>query len=211
MVHRYHPALIPINKKIQEDWKLFSNIPDATHLFSKPPISAYRQPPNIKSMLVHSRLTEQTSAVGNTPCNKPRCQICGILFTGQTITPSNSKHTLKLNNYNCDSSNVIYMLICNKCNSGNYVGETETKLRLRLNNHKKSIRDNFPGYSVAAHFNLPDHSIEDMNCVILRGDFNSNKHRQLEEQKMINKLNCCKTGLNRDLSFLAHYPPFSYK
>ena len=43
-------------------------------------------------------------------------------------------------NYNCDSSNIIYLLKCNKCNYGNYVGETSTKFRLRMNNHKKAFK-----------------------------------------------------------------------
>ena len=42
-------------------------------------------------------------------------------------------------NYNCDSSNIVYLVICKKCNYGNYVDETSTKYRLRMNNHRKAL------------------------------------------------------------------------
>ena len=61
--------------------------------------------------------------------------------------------------------------MCNKCDSGNYIGETSNRLRLRLNNHKKSIRDNSRGCPVPVHFNRPDHSSKNLRCVIMRGDF----------------------------------------
>ena len=67
-------------------------------------------------------------------------------------------------NYNCDSTNIVSLL---KCNYGNYVGETSTKFRLGMNNHKKGIRDNHKGLPVAVHYNQTDHSINDLSCVIL--------------------------------------------
>ena len=63
-------------------------------------------------------------------------------------------------NYNCDSSNILCLLMCcNKRNYGDYVGETSTRFRLRINNHKKSIRDNHNGLPVAVHYDQTDHSI----------------------------------------------------
>ena len=54
--------------------------------------------------------------------------------------------------------NVIYSCLTNV--TGNYIGETSNRLRFRLNNPKKSIRDNSRGFPVAVHFNQPDHSFK---------------------------------------------------
>ena len=95
-----------------------------------------------------------------------------------------------------------------KCDSGNYIGETSTFLRLRMNNHKKSFQDNNKGIPVARHFNIPGHSICDLECVILKGDFSNNADRLIEEQTLIRKFKTDTHGLNQDIYFLAPYTYF---
>ena len=114
--------------------------------------------------------------------------------------------------FSCNSSNVVYLTSCNKCLSGegNYIGETSTKFRFRINNHKSSIRNNTPGHPVANHFNKPNHTASDLRCCILKGHFKSNKERQLWEHKLIDKYNCHINGLNKDKSFLSNYRTLSY-
>ena len=73
---------------------------------------------------------------------------------------------------------------------------------------KKSIRDNNKGLLVARHFNKPDHSICDVECVILKGDFSNNTDRLTEEQTLIRKLIADTHGLNLDLDFLTPYRYF---
>ena len=90
------------------------------------------------------------------------------------------------------------------CNYGNYVDETSTKFRQRMKNHKKSIRDNHKGLPVAVHYNQADHSINDLSCVILSGNFTT-ADIQLYEQKLIQRFETYKCGLNRDLGFLSMY------
>ena len=77
-----------------------------------------------------------------------------------------------------------------------------------MDNHKESIRDNNKGLSVARHFNKPDHSICDLECVILKGDFSNSKDRLIEEQTLIHKLKTDTHGLNWDLDFLTPYTYF---
>ena len=67
------------------------------------------------------------------------------------------------------------------------MGEISTFIRLRMNNDKKSIRYNNKGLPVARHFNIPGHSICDIECVILKGDFSNNADRLIEEQNLIRK------------------------
>ena len=97
--------------------------------------------------------------------------------------------------------------MCDKRDSGNYIGETSNRLRFRINNHRKSIRDNSMDFPVAVHFNQPDHSLNNVGCVILRDDFNTTTDRLICEQTLIHKLKTHLKGVNQDLSFLS---PYSY-
>ena len=160
-------------------------------------------------ILIRSNFPHTVTSTCNKKCEKPRCQICNIITTDTVINIPGTSHIYHPGNYNCDSSNIVYLLMCNKCNYGNYVGETSTKFRLRMNNHKKSIRDNHKGFPVAVHYNQADHSINDLSCVILSGNFTTTADRQLYEQKLIQRFDTYKCGLNRDLGFLSKYPFFN--
>ena len=103
---------------------------------------AYRQPPNLRRMLVKSNLSRISTLVGNSKCMKPCRQVCGMLEKRKKLPILGTNATIQPGNYNCDSYNIVYLLMCDKCDSVNYIGETSNKLQFRLNNHKKSIRDN---------------------------------------------------------------------
>ena len=141
-------------------------------------------------------------------CMKSRCQLCNIIDTRPSLKIPGTNITERPGNYYCNSSNVIYLIKCKKCDSGNCIDETYTFLRLRMNNHKKSIRDNNKGLPVARHFNQPDHSICDLECVILKGKFSNNTDRLIEEQTLIRKLKIDTHGLDQDLDFLTPYTYF---
>ena len=98
--------------------------------------------------------------------------------------------------------------MCDKCDSGNYIRETSNRLRFRLNNHKKSIRDNSRGFPVSVHFNQPDHLQKNLRCVILRGEFKTTEDRLICEQTFIHTLKTHSKGVNQDLSFLSLYSYF---
>ena len=108
-------------------------------------------------------------------------------------------------NFNCDSSNVVYLLYCDRCPEITYIGETGTSFRHRFNNHKSSIRKNSPGFPVAEHFNLADHSFANLKVFILSGNFKTAQDRRKCEIKTILRLNTHKNGLNRDLDFMSGF------
>ena len=89
--------------------------------------------------------------------------------------------------------------MCDKCDSENDIRETSNKLRFLLNDHKKSIRDNSRGFPVAVHFNQPDHSLKNVRCVNLRGDFKTTADRLICEQTFIYKLKTHSKGVNQEL------------
>ena len=134
-------------------------MPAAKHLFSSTTLCAYRQPPNLRQVLVKTRISTTPTITGKKKCMKSRCQICNIIDTRPSLKIPGNNITVRSGNYYCNSSNFIYLIKCKNCDSGNYIGETSTFLRLRMNNHKKIIRDNNKGLPVARHFNKPDHII----------------------------------------------------
>ena len=131
-----------------------------------------------------------------------------MLDTRNKLQIPGSSSTIQPGKYNCDSCNIVYLLMCDKFDSGNYIGETSIKLRFRLNSHKKIIRDNSRGFPVAVHFNQPEHSLKNLRCVILRGDFKTTADRFICEQTLIHKLTTHSKGLDQDLSFLSPHSNF---
>ena len=89
-------------------------------------------------MTTHSLHTLQTLyATHYTLTTHTHYRLTKLLTTEFSYLGAN--HIVHTGNYNCDSSNIVYLLMCNKCNYGNYVGETSKKIRLRMNNNKKAF------------------------------------------------------------------------
>ena len=139
-----------------------------------------------------------TRKVGN------RC----VSYTKKIPIPGTS-YTVQPGYYNSDSHNIVYLLMSDNCDSGNYIGETSSKLCFRLNSHKKSIGDNSRGFQVAVHFNQPDHSLNDLRCAILRGDFKTTAHELICEQTFIHKLKEHSKGLNQIYHFYRRAVTFT--
>ena len=67
----------------------------------------------------------------------------------------------------CKSTKLIYMTECKRCKK-QYIGETEHTLRERFTEQRQAT--NNPSHAnasaaVPTHFNLPNHSIEDMALI----------------------------------------------
>ena len=85
---------------------------------------------------------------------------------------------------------MVYMISCNKCNM-QYVGETENALHIRMNGHRSDITTKKLDKPVAAHFNQPDHSLEDLRVMGIEKieDYNNTrKRRKLRERYWIFEL-----------------------
>jgi len=48
-----------------------------------------------------------------------------------------------------------------------YVGETQNPLHIRLNGHRSDIRNKRLEKPVAAHFNTPGHSTDDLSIMVI--------------------------------------------
>ena len=96
-------------------------------------------------------------------------------------------------------------ITCTLCPNSLYIGETGNTLRQRLNGHKSDIRKkkNTP---VADHFNLPNHSLQDLQVCVLRRLSNDNRRQRIiAEQQLIRKFDTLQNGLNKDCAFMSYY------
>ncbi|OCT95472.1 hypothetical protein XELAEV_18013155mg [Xenopus laevis] len=109
-------------------------------IFLELPLLSYRQPPNLRKMIVRSALPKTTKA-GTFPCNSNRCETCKyILCKDQVVIPNTQKVYTILDHYLCASSNVVYMITCTRCYTGGvYIGETGQQLRSWMNCHRHKI------------------------------------------------------------------------
>lgn len=138
-----------------------------------------------------------------TPCGALRCKCCPHIFITSTFSDTNRKLTLDItDNFNCSSSNIIYVISCLKCKLL-YVGQTGRQLRERLNNHRSDIK-NKKNTAVSLHFNSPHHSVLDLRITPIHSLQNlSFEERGKIEHKFMKTLNTIyPVGLN-------HYPLLS--
>ena len=68
-----------------------------------------------------------------------RCKTCPNIITGTNIKFKSGKQFKVKQTMNCASKNVIYSLICDKCNEF-YIGQTRTELRKRVTVHRQQTR-----------------------------------------------------------------------
>jgi len=95
-----------------------------------------------------------TSKCGARPCGIERCKTCEILPECQTFICNGTENTYAITGQlNCESSNIIYVLHCLVCNK-QYVGETGTMLRERVNHHRSAIRNNHTDSALSIHLDM---------------------------------------------------------
>ncbi|CAJ0941151.1 unnamed protein product [Ranitomeya imitator] len=73
---------------LQKDARLQSIFPD-------PPLLCFRQPPNLRSIIVKSSLSSLTAA-GTFPCNQKKCKTCPFITTTDQINIPNSHQDYKI-------------------------------------------------------------------------------------------------------------------
>ena len=93
-------------------------------------IKSKRQAPNLKKILTKAEFFQKQVRVFK--CPDKRCECCASLLLGNSYTFKNVDKTLNLKaHFSCDSSNLLYIVICPTCGE-EYIGETgvgKTKLR----------------------------------------------------------------------------------
>ncbi|OCT99150.1 hypothetical protein XELAEV_18004941mg [Xenopus laevis] len=86
-------------------------------IFPDPPLLAFRQPPNLKSLQEVPYCTPPK--VEHTPVAIKQCKTCPHILTSDKIPiPDTLQEYSMHGQYNCSSSNVVYLIQCTKCITG---------------------------------------------------------------------------------------------
>ena len=99
----------------------------------------------------------------------------------------------------CSTSNCIYMIQCSKDNCNmRYIGETKRIMKFRLAEHRGYVTNQILSTPTGEHFNLPGHSLADLNMVILeKVRSQDDLYRKEREKYFIRKFNTYYRGLNK--------------
>ena len=108
-------------------------------------VHAKKQPPNLKRILTRAEFNPKATIKFQVKrCGKPRCECCTNLMEGTEYKFKNYPTPFKVkSNFNCDSRNLIYVLICKKCRE-EYIGETgegDTMIRDRVTVYRQHIKE----------------------------------------------------------------------
>ena len=177
--------------------------PYLAETFPQPPMVAYRRPENLRDKLIRSKVPPpqpsrpKRKLPGMTKCN--RCPICPFVKVGKSVKSTASNKTVNINEpVNCQTRNAIYCINCKKC-SMQYIGECERSLQKRFSDHRGYVTNKILKKATGQHFNLPGHSISDMEVTILEKVFNKDSQfRRAREKNYIQDFNTKYKGMNRN-------------
>ena len=193
LVVTFHPDLPHLTHILNDYQCVISTSPRLSGALPKPPLVAYRRPPNLRDLLVRAAYGQvRETYKGNDQCQQPRCKTCAHIKMGTTFRSTTTGQRFRVRaTADCRTRNVVYLIECKKC-AIQYVGETDNALRVRLTGHRSDINHHRTDRPVAQHFTLPDHSIKDLTIMVIekihREDINHRKRRESHWIEMIRSL-----------------------
>ena len=199
----YDPRLPDIPDIMNKHWRAMVTMDSyLKDVFPKPPLSAFKRPTNIRELTVRAKVYHEQNShrkrmiTGMKRCNKP-CPVCPYVSEGKFV--KGDKFMWKIQkNFNCQSTNVIYMISCNldRCRK-QYVGETERIFTNRIQDHIGYIKNNMLTKATGHHFNSQGHSLSNMNVTIIEKvtEFDQNYRKEREHHR---KFDTYYKGLNRN-------------
>ena len=169
-------------------------------MFNCKPIVAYKRLSNLQDMLIHSQLNRTVNAGSVSKCNRSRCSHCSSIVESNSFLSTTASASVR-ENFTCASSEVIYLIICKKCNI-QYVGQTQQNCSQRMNKHKFDIKHS-PDIitTVSEHFNSPGHSIKYFSFMPI-DKVTGNWKRLMKETSWMHRLGTvCPFGLNSKIMY----------
>ena len=143
LVLTHHPSNKQVHDIIMKHWGLLRYSERCREALPQKPLFTTRRGRNLKDILIHSRLDDNTnpSLTQKNPkskCKKQDCEICKLVKS-ESATSSTTKIVHRVTKKcNCVTQNVIYLLTCSVC-SKQYVGETKRAFLVRFKEHSKDI------------------------------------------------------------------------
>ncbi len=145
----YHPRNPPMLDILRDNWNLLECTPTLKCISEKQPKLGCRHNPNIRDLLVHSRITypptQNTRSAGGTSksgkiCVSTNCHYCPHLEKSEAwwSFTTNQKYIVP-SRISCKLNNLVYMFTCARCGL-QYVGETSRSLATRMSEHLCDVR-----------------------------------------------------------------------
>ena len=204
----YNPALPNITRIIHKHFHVLYSSDRCKKVFTSLPLVALRRCKNISDILVRAKLPEPVNIdnsrfpPGSFRCNKNNCTTCPYIEDGRTQYTFNSTGQMNQikSHITCETSNVIYMIQCTKCNL-QYIGETKRRLIERFNEHRRPIinTSSYNPTAVSRHFITGNHTVNHMLLIPLEKLYtNRDSIRKAREAFLIHRGNTLEpAGLNR--------------
>ena len=213
----YNPLLPPASGVFKKHHKsLLLSAPHLAEIFPSPPMPAYRQPRNIRSILCRSKLfpvnrsnrlkrATHRDAPGWNKCGK-QCKVCPYtLDKTQAVTGTASGYVHEITQaVTCDTSNCVYYWKCIKANCQDfpnceYIGMTTRKFKDRLAEHRDYPKRNVITEPSGFHFNQPGHTVAHLKGLVLEKVRNQDPFvLKAREHLLIQKFNTFRAGLNQE-------------
>ena len=116
-------------------------------------------------------------------CDLSRCVVCDShLVQTDTFHSMVTSETFHIRHHmTCQTSNLVYLLFCNKCPNSQYVGETQNTLKQRFYLHRSNINQN-TGTHVTRHFNQADHSLANLRCITIEKQKSDSREQRLKRE-----------------------------
>ncbi len=150
----YHPCNPPILDILKYNWKILECTPTLKCICKKTTKIGFRRNPNMRDLLVHSRVScppAPTLTTGGTLkpgkiCHKTDCLYCSKLNTEGSCHSFVTSHKYFVpSKISCKMNNLVYLLSCSCCRL-QYVGETHRTLADRLSEHLHDIHLTLPSF-----------------------------------------------------------------
>ena len=200
---KYDPRLPSIPQVVAKHWR--SMITQNKYLkecFVKQPLTAYRRQNNLRNFLIKSKVAPpppthpKRNLSGMNTCGKS-CTACPYVQKGRYLKIDGQKTWEIRRKVNCNSFNIIYILICKKCQQ-KYIGTSGRQLQKRLADHRGYISTQVESRATGAHFNLPGHSLADLSVTILEQTKSDPEYRREREKYFIRKFDTVNNGINKE-------------
>lgn len=204
LILTYSASAPNVNGILKKHYNILLQSEKTKRVFPEPPRTVYRRARNIKDIVTSSKINNSKST-GCGPCDKPRCKLCPMMQKTETVRSTGSNFSFRIQgNYNCDSENVVYILECTLCHA-QYIGQTGTALRMRINNHRSHVNA-LPHLPISKHVTTLGHPFDKFAVTVLQSGFRTHHDREVRESFLIHKFNTLANGINESagkLSFLS--------
>ena len=117
---------------------------------------------------------------------KCKCELCKIIRRDAIQDTRNKRSFTVISDANCKDKNLVYVLLCKKCEKTVYVVETERTLKERIDEHMRDIEYQ-KEKPIMRHF--MNHGVRDLEVVVVaRTNGQSKNYRLIVEDKWIQQL-----------------------